>query len=505
MGSTIMTLSKSNRPTYQIVVFIFLAAIILKIPYITNPISDWHSWNQISTMAVAKHIAFDEPRSLFPTKSDIFESFKPDSNISYAEFPVLSGIIALAFSALGGVVEWPARLICIVFSAIGTVYFYKLVLEETDEKTSKIAVFIYLISPMVWYFHRTVMTDVVMVSFVIAGLYHFRWWLKEYKISSFIFATFFTAVAALAKAYALYIGIAYLLMLIDHKGWKKLICPSNIIFAIGTLAPITVWLAYCQLQIGAGSAGRNLTVSNELIGPVSIWFRYTYWSSLLASVGDFTLTPINFLVFLYAWFNFKLLKNCRISLYWLASVMFYFLFIRQGNMEHDYYQMPFSAPVILITAIGWKNLITNYKDRIPKRYFNIVGAVIVILLVLNASKYVHTKAKLNMSPVVLGQKLAELNLDKDRVLIVDSENLQRNQAVFYSTALGWHTRGIPNIEDINQYYQNGVRWVGLNLSQDELASTSETRRDYDQKFSQVWANKSTNRYQKIKTLIIYRL
>ena len=500
-----MTISNANRPTYRVLILIFLAAIVIKIPYITNPISDWHSWNQISTMAVAKHIAFDKPFALFPTKIDVFESFAPDSNITFAEFPVLPGIMAMAFGALGEVSEWPARLICIIFSAIGTVYFYRLAVEETDDLTGKIAIFIYIISPMVWYFHRTVMTDVVMVSFIIAGVYHFRWWLKAYKIRSLIFAIFFTAVAALAKAYALYIGIAYLLMLIEHEGWKKLFRPSNIFFAIGTLAPIILWLVYCQLQLDSGSSGKNLTVSNELIGPVSIWFKYEYWSSLLASVGDFTLTPINFLVFLYAWFNFKLLKNHKILIYWLVAVMFYFLFIRQGNMEHDYYQMPFSAPVILITAIGWNNLIVKYKDRIPNRYLKFVGAIIVILLILNASKYTHTKAKLNMSPVDLGKKLAELNLNKDRVLIVNSDTLQRNQAVFYSTALGWHTRKLPNIEEINEYHQNGVRWIGLNLSQGEVASTADMRKNYDRNFSQVWVQKSTNRYQKIRTLIIYRL
>ncbi len=39
---------------------VIFASVILKLPYLNNPISDWHSWNQISTMATtARYIAQD--------------------------------------------------------------------------------------------------------------------------------------------------------------------------------------------------------------------------------------------------------------------------------------------------------------------------------------------------------------------------------------------------------------------------------------------------------------
>ena len=72
-----------------------------------------------------------------------------------------------------------SRLISILISTIGVLYFYLLVRDTTGQQIAIYAAMFYLISPMNWYFHRTMMTDVLMVSFVIGGLYHYYHWINN--------------------------------------------------------------------------------------------------------------------------------------------------------------------------------------------------------------------------------------------------------------------------------------------------------------------------------------
>ena len=489
-----------------ILLAIVLLSIGLKLPYINNPVSDWHSWNQISTLATARYIVRDGIYAVFHTKVDLFESFESGSSNTLAEFPLLSGLIAIGFIIADSEPEWLARLICILFSALGSVYFYLLVAEESNERVAHIATALYLIAPIVWYFHRTVMTDVVMVNFVTAALYHYRHWVCAQRYGSFFLSVFFTAFAALAKAYALYVGIAFLLLFIEYRGWKKLVCISNVVFLIGTVAPIAGWIWHCSTRITEGNVGANLTVSTELIGPVSIWFSSRYWRTIASSVGDFTLLPIGSLLFLYALLRCRnRLGESRTALYWLASVLFYFLLVREGNAEHDYYQMPFAAPVIWIAAIGWDQWFGWVKTKLsPKKY---MGSIICIsfLMVLNASKYVYTKSRIDPSPVSLGNKLSEINPTRNNVLIVDPDGLQRNQALYYAKSHGWHIRHLPTLKEMKAYGSRGSRYLGINFRSDRLKEKQPMIAKYDVNFRKIWESFSVDRYRNRKTLLIYEM
>ena len=75
---------KNINKNISIIIFIVLSNIVLKLPFINNPISDWHSWNQVTTVATARYIVEDGWTSLFNAKVDLFESFKDDSNATFA-------------------------------------------------------------------------------------------------------------------------------------------------------------------------------------------------------------------------------------------------------------------------------------------------------------------------------------------------------------------------------------------------------------------------------------
>ena len=498
-------MKKFNKNT-SIIIFIVLSNIVLKLPFINNPISDWHSWNQVTTVATARYIVEDGWASLFNAKVDLFESFKEDSNATFAEFPILSGLIALGFMITGDEYEWAARLISILISTIGVLYFYLLVRDTAGQQVAIYAAMFYLISPMNWYFHRTIMTDVLMVSFVIGGLYHYYHWINNQKWADFIISAFFTIIASLSKAYALYIGIVYLCLLLENHGWRKLFNGKNILYGFLTLTPIISWIYYCFYQMSKMNSGNNLMTDAGLLGPISIWFELDYWSSLLSSVGDFTLSAFGFLIFIYTFTrHFSKLKESKIALYWLGAVFFYFLFVREGNREHDYYQMPFAAPVLFITAIGINQLFIQIKNGYKPKSCQIFTVLFWSLLIIVSGKYSYTKARLDMSPVVLGKKMKELNQGRDYVLVIDPDSLQRNQAVYYAKSKGWHIRKLPELKTIQEYKAHGVRYMGINYKSNALQNAAPHLALYERNFKKAWQGSSKDRYKKPKTLFIFKL
>ncbi|MBU3915940.1 glycosyltransferase family 39 protein [bacterium] len=500
-----MNISQNINSKTFFILGIACLSILLKLPFIDAPISDWHSWNQVSTVSNARYIYNEGIDAFWHPKEDLFESVNSQTNSVFAEFPILAGAIAIGYSIVGEEAEWIARLICILFSLIGTIYFYLLVTDETNDHIGRIATTMYILSPMVWYFHRTIMTDVPMVSFVIAGLYHFNGWIKNNSYKHLILATLFTALAALFKAYALYVGIIYLLLIIDLKGVKSLFKPAHLFLAIGSLLPIGLWMFFCLSQIQQGSTGVNLTVNSELLGSLDIWFKQAYWARLLSSIGDFTLMPIGLPGFIAALILFKRIKQHRMILYWLGAVLFYFLFVRQGNREHDYYQMPFTAPIVFFSSIGWYYWGKSWISKLSTKQIKWVIAGITCLMVLNGGKYSYTKARQDPSPVVLGKKLDSINRLRERVLIIDPDTLQRNQALYYANVHGWQIRHLPSIAEIDQYMTNGVRWIGVSYPEQSFIKQSSYFDSLENEYKYVWTEVSHDRYDRKKVLRIYYL
>lgn len=456
-------------------------------------------------MANARYIAANGVQAFLHPEVDVFESFNTTSSGTFAEVPILATFIGIAFHALNSEPEWLARVITILFSLLGSIYFYRLVKVESDEKTARIASFFYLIAPMNWFFHRTVITDVPMVSFVIMGLFYFRQWMVKEDWKSFALSIVFTALAAMAKAYALYIGLAYLGLLLTYKGIKKLITLPNIIYLIGSTGPVFGWIYYCSLNIAHGEAGRNLTAGSELLGSLDIWFQARYWSRLLSSTGDLTLLPLGFLVFLYTVCKINMWRTSRLTVLWMGSAFFYFLFVRQGNITHDYYQMPLAAPLIMWASFGWRKLFDRVQEKYSHQKAIAIISAVAVVMILNAGKYSFTKAKLDMSPVELGRQIAEMNPNRDYVLIIDPDYLQRNQAVYYTRSKGWHTKQLPDMKTLETYRFHGAKWFGLNLKEDEVQGNKELLAEYDKKLGVAWKGYSTDRYKKKKYLFVYPL
>ena len=77
--------------------------------------------------------------------------------------------------------------------------------------------------------------------------------------------------------------------------------------------------------------------------------------------------------------------------------------------------------------------------------------MVIILFITNGAIYSKTKSRQDFSPVDLGKQLKQLNPNKDYVIILDPDALQRNQALFYANTQGWHIQKTLPIQVLVKY------------------------------------------------------
>lgn len=144
---------------------------VIRCYHLSAPVVDSHSWNQVSALSMIKHLYLDWNTILFPT-TDVFYSLENPTRIYAQEFPLYQIPIAALFK-LTGIQEWVARLVTIAYGMLGLGVWFLLVRRVSSERVALLALAIAGMSPLNWFYHRGILTDVSMVTAMILGFYFF--------------------------------------------------------------------------------------------------------------------------------------------------------------------------------------------------------------------------------------------------------------------------------------------------------------------------------------------
>ena len=119
------------------------------------------------------------------------------SGITGTEFPTLNYLVYL-LSLIFGFNDWYGRLINLIVSSLGVLYFYKLVKMKFSEKNAFISS-IFLLASMWFRFSRKVMPDTFSTSLVIMSLFFVFSYLEEGKIKHLLMYLAFALLGLLSK------------------------------------------------------------------------------------------------------------------------------------------------------------------------------------------------------------------------------------------------------------------------------------------------------------------
>ncbi|HPS84986.1 MAG TPA: glycosyltransferase family 39 protein, partial [Bacteroidales bacterium] len=222
-----------KRWSSKIEFWIFIFFLIRLIGITNPPLEISHNWRQVTGLMVARNFSEVDPDILHPRIDD----FNGASDIIAMEFPSLNYIHFL-FSELFGYSHWYGRLINLIVSSFGLLFFYKLI--KLSGISERIAFFATIaLSASIWFsFSRKMMPDTYCISLMFIGLYYGLRFLHNQKYIHLILFAVFSSLALLSKIPA---GI-YLVILLPFVFSRKFERKNRIAISVVTAIPLI--LAY---------------------------------------------------------------------------------------------------------------------------------------------------------------------------------------------------------------------------------------------------------------------
>lgn len=316
------------------------------------PLEVNHHWRQVTGLMVARNYHEGNSDFFHPMIDDIGVGESRSSGVIGMEFPLINYTHALV-SDIFGYEHWYGRLIVLIASSLGLIYFFLLVKKITqDQRTATVAVA--LLGVSVWFaFSRKMMPDTVAISFGLAALFYALKCAEQFVWSSFLAFVAWSSLAVLIKISAVVILSPTLLVLFVLFHNK----PRNaFIFLIGSALPLIALIYWYFIH--------NAQLSQES----GIWYNTgeslsDAWSSITTNGKEVaahfyfrTMMAYTVLPFIVLGLIRMLMERRRV---WLAAagiilLVFSLYALRSGRhfaLQH-YYMIPLAPLFAFIAALG---------------------------------------------------------------------------------------------------------------------------------------------------------
>jgi 4-amino-4-deoxy-L-arabinose transferase-like glycosyltransferase len=339
-----------------LVLFIVVAALVVRLIGIEQPFIDPWSWRQSDVAAIARNFFengfhFGRPQIDWAGNERGFVG---------TEFPVLP-FVAAVFYKSAGTQEWIGRVQGVLLFVAALPFFFGLVRRIFGAVVALWATFFYAFAPLSIAASRAFIPDVPSLSLAIIGTYFFLRWLEEDRFKWLLSSALLVSLALLIKLPMAIIG-APLLYLASRREMlphvpdvQKHVPPKKALvrwelwfFAAVALIPSAIWYwhayriaerFYPHHFFGAGGF--------RIMGVGWYWeiVRLTVFSSLTLTL--FALAVFGGLIAPRG-------RHTRLFHWWLGAMLLFIVVAGYGN-RHQWYQLPLVpiASVFAGCACGW--------------------------------------------------------------------------------------------------------------------------------------------------------
>src|SRR6059058_4180474 len=190
-------------------VFIVVAAFVVRLLGIDQPFIDPWSWRQSDVAAIARNYL---ENGFHFTRPQIDWAGNERGYVG-TEFPVLPFLAAISYRSFG-VQEWVGRIQGVLFFVVALPFFFGLVRRIFGEVVALWATFFSAFAPLSIVASRAFMPDVPSLSLAIVGIYFFLRWVEEEKFSWMILSAILVSLSILIKAPMAIIGAPLLCLVV---------------------------------------------------------------------------------------------------------------------------------------------------------------------------------------------------------------------------------------------------------------------------------------------------
>ncbi len=359
--------SKANLLLKDIRFWILFFFVIRLIGITNPPLEVAHNWRQTTVTMVARNF-LEVDNNIFYPRIDIAGE---KTGITGMEFPTLNYLIYLV-SELFGYQHWYGRLINLLVSSIGLLYFYKLVKRYFTETTSFYATITLTVS--IWFqFSRKIMPDTFAMSFIFMSIYYGTNYLlsKNNQKNSANLALYFVFVligmlSKLPAGYLLILFVFYLFQKEISLKRKLLFCSVSVVSLIPVFWWYFVWVPHLVDTYGFWHffMGKSMQEGfGEIVLNLKDTFKKFYDTALKFS--GFTLFLVGMI------YSFVKRERKILLLFSLTFLVFWVLILKSGFTfaHHSYYIIPFVPVMALVAGYG--------IDQIKNKRFRVLLLVII--------------------------------------------------------------------------------------------------------------------------------
>jgi 4-amino-4-deoxy-L-arabinose transferase-like glycosyltransferase len=429
----------------KILLCILILGFIFRLYRINNPIADWHSWRQADTASVSRNFVtsgFDILHPRFDDLSNVPSGVDNPEGFRFVEFPIYNILQAGFYKVIGVLTleEW-GRLVSIVVSLFGSYFLYKLVSKYSGEVAGVATAFFYTFLPFNIYYSRTILPDPAMAATIIIGLYFFDKWLdsKTKNWLYFFLSVLFTMISILLKPYALFYGLAFLILIYNSYGlaffkqWKLWI------FGFIAIIPFVGWRLWMG-QFPAGIPANAWLLNGNGIRFRPSFFRWIGYERITKLISGY----LGVIIMLFGLYQLRLEKAKFLYLSLVAGIVAYICVFATGNVQHDYYQIVIMPVVAILYGLGSKFFLENKKKKLVT-IKSILFLSITIIGISMSWWQVKDYFNVNNRAIVIAGMAVDQMTPKDALVIA---NYNGDTSFLYQTnRKGWASfeRSVPEM------------------------------------------------------------
>lgn len=441
-----MSFNSKNTSFLKDIRFYIVLAFILRLYGITQPpLEVAHNWRQTTVTMVARNF-YETDANIFYPRVD-FAGNK--TGITGMEFPFLNYLIYLT-SKVFGYAHWYGRLINLIISSFGLLYFFKLVRKYFETEVAFNATLVLIVS--LWFtYSRKIMPDTFATSFMLAALYYGSNYLDSgAKLKQLFIYLFLVSIAVLSKLPVAYLLVVFIPILIN----KKIDLNTKIIFtsasAVMLLAP-AIWYFYWVPHLVQEFGFWHFFMGKNIAEGTAEIFQNLHLT--LAHFYDNALKYVGFAFFLFGLVN-AIIKRDKILIvvFTLCFVGFLVIVLKAGFTfaHHSYYIIPFVPVMALVCGYG----IAQLKNK---------KIALLILIAIGVEGILNQQHDFRISKDNLAVLQLETDLDKfskrtDLILINSGDY---PTPMYFAHRKGWvnDNSKIADVNYIAQLKTEGLQYI----------------------------------------------
>ena len=342
---------------YKDIRFLLIILFFLRLYSITLPPLEFqHPWRQTDGLMIARNFYETEANIFYPRVDTAGEK----SGITGSEFPIYNYLIYLV-SLVFGYQDWYGRLIVLIFSTLGSFYFYKSIRKFFGETVAFNATII--LTASYWFsYSRKIFPDCFSAGLCLMALYFILEYLENGKAKHLLLYLLLATLGCLSKISStlllsvLAIPVFFNAYPMNRKAWT-VVMSGLVLFSI--VGWYFVWAPYLNDTFGYGG---HFTMGCPLLsmGWAEIQER---WPEVLRRLYIVPTKYIGFIIFIGSLIYILYRKQWLVfSLFIIPYLCFLFIILKTGkNVISDQYYVLCVIPVMAFVGGFGLSQIPNKK------------------------------------------------------------------------------------------------------------------------------------------------